>query len=87
MPGNDSLLQFPERGAGHATQGHLEKHQGWSGGSGIEGKTWARVFPRFPGKNWQGRGSRLKVGGLSVLRGSGVHGLSVSSGLPPQAWM
>ena len=47
-----------------AMQGHIEKHQAWSGGRS-KGKTWARAFTVVSvGKARQGRGPSLMIGRL-----------------------
>ena len=38
------LNRSQEKEAQHATEGHMGKHQRWSGGRGNEGETWERAF-------------------------------------------
>lgn len=52
-----------KKGACLTAHAYVQKHQVQSGGSGAEGKTWARAFiVVFVGRNGQVKISRFKIG-------------------------
>lgn len=63
LKGQFVMPSSQQKGACLTTHAYVGKHQVQSGGSGGEGKTWARAFiVVFMGRNGQVKISKFKIG-------------------------